>query len=85
MNLCNEKIAMSYFLPDNKHGVRTMHSAPNSKVCALRRTRKCAANLNGGFRMPISMELTNKFATAAARNLKHHHNSSKYGWHQEKA
>ena len=28
------------------HGVRTMHSAPNGKVCTLCRTRKCAANFN---------------------------------------
>ena len=39
----------------SKHGVRTMHSAPNGKVCALRRTRKCAAN----FDMSIWMGLTN--------------------------
>jgi hypothetical protein len=28
-----------------KHAVRTMHCAPHMKVCALRRTQKCAPHI----------------------------------------
>ena len=48
-----EFLSRDLFGIDAKHGVRTMHSAPHGKVCALRRTRKCAPHFNVRLRRPI--------------------------------
>ena len=50
----------SFFVID-KHGVLTMHCAPHGRVCAMRRTPKCAPHFNVGFRRPIVMGFSNYY------------------------
>ncbi len=54
-----------------KHAVRTMHCAPHSKVCVLRRTQKCAPHMAGDCHAGLSLVvLINLIATARAANDK---------------